>query len=66
MERGIPKECLEEIIDDYDKKAALARCNKHNYTETRHILGGCLVIYNSDDPPAWLRLVLEVLGEDNW
>jgi hypothetical protein len=66
MERGIPSECLQEIIKEKNSESALKRCTEHGYIETWHVLDGCLVIYNHDDPPDWLRIVLEMLGQNTW
>lgn len=57
MERGIPSECLQEIISEKNIASALKRCTEHNYTESWHIVDGCLIIYNKDDPPHWLNEV---------
>lgn len=50
----VPEERLQQIIGSKDEDAALTSCTKHGYSEGWAIRDGALVIYDLDDPPAWL------------
>ena len=60
----IPEDRLQQLIKT--KKGAEAQhwCNKYGYSEGWAIIDGSLVIYDIDNPPAWLAPVLAVQDED--
>lgn len=51
---SIPDDRLQDILAAKDHAAALASCQQHGHTEGWAIVDGAIVIYDEQDPPAWL------------
>lgn len=60
----IPDPRLQQIMETKDPELALAACTEHGYCESWSIIDGALIIYNLDEPPAWLAPVLDARDED--
>lgn len=51
----IPEARLQAIMASKDPEAALAACEEHHYSEAWGITDdGALIIYDLDNPPAWI------------
>ncbi len=61
---SLPSGRSQEILQSKDHERALQWCSSYNYAESWAIIDGAVVIYNLDDPPAWLVPVLERLDEN--
>ncbi len=62
---AVPDDRLQQIIEGKDEDAAQKAVSEHRYVEAWRILdspggGGCLVIFDRNDPPEWLVPVIEV------
>lgn len=54
---GLPAGALSEVLclkEPERSRTAMERCEEHGYDEGWAIRDGAIVIYNLDDPPAWL------------
>jgi len=60
----IPDARLQQIIASKDQEEALRWCNEHRYVEGWAIIDGTLVIYDVDQPPAWLQVALDAQDDD--
>ncbi len=61
---GVPDERLQQILEGKDADAAHAAGKKYGYSESWSIIDGALVIFDFDNPPAWLKPVLDARDED--
>lgn len=60
----IPDARLQQLIQRKDADEALVWCREHGYGEGWAIIDGALVIYDHEDPPAWLAPILALCDED--
>ena len=51
---GLPGDRAQHLLEHKDAEEALGWCNRHRYSESWSIIDNAVVIYNLDDPPAWL------------
>jgi hypothetical protein len=61
---AVPEDRLQQIIKNKDAANAAHWVSKYGYVESWQIIDGALVICDLDDPPVWLKPILELKDDD--